>query len=109
MSKFSEKFQEGWDKAKIKAHEVKEKILEPKTAATIIFGVMAINKLAKPIVKTIREVREDERHRTVYDPQLGISVTTKRPLTNSESYEYSMRVKSGQTRVEALRDMRLLK
>ena len=67
--------------------------------------VGALVKVSR-VAKQQQEIR-DERRR-VWDPAMGQSVYSRRPLNGAEKLEFEERVRSGQGRASALESMGLL-
>jgi len=90
------------------ADENKEKVL---TAAAIIFaGGKCVEKISRNYSRSKR-VKEDRFHREreIYDRTTGMYIQLRRPMTSSEQYEYSVRLRKGEQPIHILGDLGLLK
>lgn len=80
--------------------------------AMIPVGVVAIKEIGKVISSVDRKIdlaKEQElQDLYVYDHSLGMYHRLRRPMKPEEKIELSIRVKHGETKLEVLRDMRLL-
>lgn len=107
------------EKVKPKVDNVKEKakkggkiVYETMTKNPMLAGMVISSVLstAGTIVSVIARNHDEEEDRcTTYDPYAGMDLTTKHELTNGEILEMTQRMKNGDTKVEALNDMGLLR
>jgi len=81
--------------------------------AMIPVGVMLFRSAEKAVRSVDRKIdlKKEERFRdlSVYDHSLGMYHELKRPLKPEEKVELSMRIKAGESKIDVLNDMRLLK
>lgn len=70
-------------------------------ASGIAGGVSAVSEIKKQ-----DEAKAEKRR--IWDPAMGISIYSKRPLNGAEKLEFEQRVRMGQGRADALDDMGLL-
>lgn len=92
------------EKFKDVANYVKE---HPDEAAEKAAKGLAAGAVGLLTLVTISSVKEAER--TTYSEDIGETVRLKKKLTNKDKVELDYRMKTGQTKIEALDDMSLIK
>lgn len=103
----TQKLWNGIDKAIDYADANKEKLL---IAGSMIFGGYKMAEKLTRNVGRVKRVNEDRYHREreVYDRSAGVYLQLSRPMTSSEQYEYSTRVRRGDLPAMILAEMGLL-
>ena len=103
----TQKLWNGIDKMIDYADENKEKLL---IAGSMIFGGYKMAEKLTRNVGRVKRANEDRYHREreVYDRSAGVYLQLSRPMTSAEQYEYSMRVRQGDSPAMILADMGLL-
>lgn len=91
-----------WGKDKI--NKVKENPGEA-IGKLAVFGSCAIGGIIA--LKTVKDI--DNLEKTVYSDDIGEGVILKKKLNNDNKVELDYRMKTGQTKIEALKDMDLIK
>lgn len=104
-------FEKGKDLGKSLFGKVKDGIEyvkeNPEEAAEKAFGVAAIGGTVVLVLLGLSSARKLDR--TVYSEDIGECVELKKKLTNKDKTELDYRMKTGQTKIEALNDMNLVK
>lgn len=91
-----------WGKDKI--NKVKENPGEAICKLTV-FGSCVVGGIIA--LKTVKDI--DNLEKTVYSDDIGEGVILKKKLNNDNKVELDYRMKTGQTKIEALKDMDLIK
>lgn len=75
----------------------------------VLYAGKEVSKAISSIDRKIDLKKEQElQELSVYDHSLGMYHKLRRPMTPEEKIELSIRVKNGESKVEVLKDMRLL-
>ena len=96
----SKVFNWGKDKIKYVKENPVEVIGKVTTVATVAAGVLFT-------AKTVRDI--DRLDKTVYSDEIGEGVVLKKKLNNDNKVELDYRMKTGQTKIEALKDMGMIR
>ena len=91
-----------WSKDKVE--KIKEDPAEAFGKLAVISSVVAGAVLT---LKTAKDIKDLDR--TVYSEEINEGVVLKKKLNNDAKVELDYRMKTGQTKIEALKDMDLIK
>ena len=91
-----------WSKGKVE--KIKEDPAEAFGKLAVISSVVAGAVLT---LKTAKDIKDLDR--TVYSEEINEGVVLKKKLNNDAKVELDYRMKTGQTKIEALKDMDLIK
>lgn len=108
MKETAEKVKETANKAKAAGKIVVDTFKENPTLA--VMAIASVKDIISIVVATTERSREENQARLqTHDAYSDCDLTTKHELTNAEILEMTERMKTGQTKAEALNDMGLLK
>lgn len=97
-----------WRKGKSKVEDTIDYIKEnPEEAASKAVGGLAVAGAGLLVLLGVHE--SNKLDRTVYSDEIGECVELKKKLKNQDKKELDYRMKTGQTKIEALDDMGMIK
>ncbi len=108
---FKEKFEHFKDGAINTAKKVGVTIAEhPLETIAVVAGVTGIaTSVAKEVRLSGERIDEKRAERLYYLPELGVKVELRHPIRNDEALRLDYMTSNGMSRLEALREMDLLK
>ena len=110
-----QKIHDGWTKARVKVdnaiYTVKKTVTDhpQETIAIALVAIPGVLKCANSAMRLRQQSRETRYNECdYYDPRTGEHWYTRKPLTNAQKLNLETRYKSGESKGEILRDMKML-